>query len=111
MTQQVGQANVNGTKLKSLVVPLPSTVVQLQIRDEVERLTAAGSSLGPTLHKAVADARLLNRSLLNAVVAGELAPRRDGDGTGTELLVKAKAWKANQPGRGRKTRRAVLVGE
>ena len=37
VTQQVGQANVNGTKLKTLSVPLPPQAEQLRIAAEMDR--------------------------------------------------------------------------
>jgi type I restriction enzyme, S subunit len=37
VTQQVGQANVNGTKLQALVVPLPPSDEQIRIVAELER--------------------------------------------------------------------------
>lgn len=49
MNRQVGQANVNGTKLKALVVPLPPVAEQHRIVSEVERRLSVIEELEATV--------------------------------------------------------------
>ena len=49
VTQQVGQANVNGTKLQALSIPLPPLTEQLRIVTEIDRLLSIVSEVGATV--------------------------------------------------------------
>ncbi len=49
VTQQVGQANVNGTKLQALSIPLPPLTEQHRIVTEIDRLLSIVSEVGATV--------------------------------------------------------------
>ncbi|MGH8937923.1 MAG: restriction endonuclease subunit S, partial [Actinomycetes bacterium] len=44
VSQQVGQANVNGTKLRACTIPLPPSNEQHRIVGEVDRLLSVASA-------------------------------------------------------------------
>lgn len=95
VSQQVGQANVNGTKLRGLTIPLPPTQTQRAIVHAVEQALSASEALGTTLRCALADRRHLERSLLqNALRGGLLArvvssgrPKNGNNGRGAVLVA------------------------
>lgn len=72
VSQQVGQANVNGTKLKGFPLPLPPVETQRALVDEHEELLVNLRRLAQTttLHRERTQA--LRRSLLAAVFSGRL---------------------------------------
>ncbi|MGQ0444876.1 MAG: restriction endonuclease subunit S [Beijerinckiaceae bacterium] len=64
VNQQVGQANVNGTKLKALVVPLPPLAEQHRIVAEVERRLSVIEELEATISANLKRAEGLRQSVL-----------------------------------------------
>lgn len=73
-TQQVGQANVNGTKLAAMPIPLPPVDEQGRILEFLElhrsRAALAQGSIGAAQRRASA----LRRSILERALGGELLP-------------------------------------
>lgn len=73
VSQQVGQANVNGTKLKAFPLPLPDPHEQ---RERIRRHQSVEDNAGQTLKNLAVAARRsqsLRRSLLAAAFSGRLA--------------------------------------
>jgi type I restriction enzyme S subunit len=72
VSQQVGQANVNGTKLQSLAVPLPPLSEQKRIVAEVERRLSVVEELDNVVKLNLDRAKSLRQSILQKAFAGEL---------------------------------------
>jgi type I restriction enzyme S subunit len=72
VSQQVGQANVNGTKLQALAVPLPSLDEQEQIVAEVERRLSVIEELEATVEANIKRADRLRQAILQRAFAGQL---------------------------------------
>lgn len=71
--KQTGQANVNGTALKNMLVPLPPLAEQHRIVAKVDALMA----LCDRLEASLATAADTSRRLLDALLAEALAPAED----------------------------------
>ncbi|TAU90986.1 hypothetical protein ELI41_21790 [Rhizobium leguminosarum] len=104
-SQQVGQANVNGTKLRSLGIPLPSEEEQL----EMKRLMDVAFARADRLEAEAARAQKLLDRLESAILAkafrGELMPQDPKDEPAEKLLERIRAQReaAPKPKRGRRT--------
>lgn len=72
VSQQVGQANVNGTKLRAFPLPVPPRADQDAIVARLEELDDAAVRLGVQLADAKARSATLRCSLLAAAFAGRL---------------------------------------
>ena len=72
VSQQVGQANVNGTKLQALAVPLPPYDEQVQIVAEVEHRLSVIDELEATVEANLARADRLRQSILSQAFSGRL---------------------------------------
>lgn len=79
VSQQVGQANINGTKLKALEVPVPREDQQRHIVDEVERHLSVADVLETALLKSVARAEALRNAVLRDAFAGRLVGKDASD--------------------------------
>jgi type I restriction enzyme S subunit len=79
VSQQVGQANVNGTKLKSLAIPLPSTEEQEFIVSEVERRLSVIEALEDRALSEVLRSSRLRQSILGNAFSGKLVPQDPSD--------------------------------
>ncbi len=73
VSQQVGQANVNGTKLQALAIPLPPLVEQTRIVAEVERRLSVVEELEAVVSANLQRAGRLRQSILQKAFTGELA--------------------------------------
>lgn len=72
VSQQVGQANVNGTKLKHLTVPVPPVEAQAEICRLAEAQLLAISETVRTIAQARIEAEVLRKAILRRAVRGEL---------------------------------------
>ena len=93
VSQQVGQANVNGTKLQALAVPFPPYLEQEQIISEVEQHLSIADKV-----EAVVDAELkrsdaLRQSILKQAFSGKLVPQDSNDEPAEKLLARIKKEK------------------
>jgi type I restriction enzyme, S subunit len=72
VSQQVGQANVNGTKLQALTVPLPPLAEQERIVAEVERRLSVVEELEATVAANLQRAARLRQAVLQRAFTGRL---------------------------------------
>jgi len=86
VVQQVGQANVNGTKLQALAFALPPELEQLQIVEEVERRLSVLSALEKTVTAGLQRAERLRQSILTEAFSGRLVPQNERDEPASALL-------------------------
>ena len=73
VSQQVGQANVNGTKLQALALPLPPIAEQTRIVAEVERCLSIVEGLEAVVNANLQRTTRLRQSILQRGFAGKLA--------------------------------------
>lgn len=71
VSQQVGQANVNGTKLQSLSIPLPSHAEQQKIIEEVERCLSVAEEIEAAVEANLKRAQRLRQSILKKAFSGK----------------------------------------
>lgn len=95
VVQQVGQANVNGTKLAALAVPLPPKDEQTQILAILETQLAAAKEQDAALTRALHQATAQRRNLLKAAFTGQLVPQDPADEPASALLARIRASKAD----------------
>lgn len=76
-TQQVGQANVNGTKLAAAPIPLPSAEEQSRIAAECERLFSIIDSLEHMAIAALKRGEKIRSSILSAAFTGNFVLRNE----------------------------------
>ncbi len=72
VSQQVGQANVNGTKLQALSVPLPPFAEQQKIVEEVESYLSVAEEIEAAIEANLKRAERLRQSILKKAFSGNL---------------------------------------
>lgn len=105
-SQQVGQANVNGTKLAAMPIPLPPIDEQRRIIAEVEQQQSLLQAMHASIASAQRRAAALRRSILERAFRGELVPQDPSDEPASVLLERIRAERAAQPTSARSRRRA-----
>ena len=95
MHQQVGQANVNGTKLAAFLVPLPPLAEQERIVAEVDRHLSRADALASSIAQAKRRAQRLRRAILAAAFQGRLVPQDPNDEPASVLLDRIRTQVAN----------------
>ena len=93
VSQQAGQANVNGTKLKLLAVPMPPEKEQRILVEEVERHLSAADEVEKTITAELKRAEQLRQSILKKAFSGKLVPQDPNDEPASVLLERIKAEK------------------
>jgi type I restriction enzyme S subunit len=108
VSQQVGQANVNGTKLRALSVPLPPPEEQRFVVEEVERRLSVVDKLEATVEANLKQAGGLRQSILKGAFSGELVPQDPEDEPASELLARIREERdaAKQKSNRRRSRKA-----
>ncbi len=96
-SQQVGQANVNGSKLRALEVPLPTIQEQEAILAELDRRLSAADALEATLQASLRRTERLRQSILERAFRGELVPQDPNDEPAEALLARLKAAAPDTP--------------
>jgi type I restriction enzyme, S subunit len=74
VSQQVGQANVNGTKLQALTVPLPPYSEQKKIIEEVESCLSVAEQIEAAIDVNLKRAERLRQGILKKAFSGRLVP-------------------------------------
>ena len=90
-SQQVGQANVNGTKLAAMPIPLPPLEEQQRIVAEVEERLLVIDAMQASIERAQRRSAALRRSILERAFSGELVPQDPSDEPASVLLDHIRA--------------------
>jgi len=111
VNQQVGQANVNGTKLRQLGVPVMPRDEQDEIARRIETAFAWIDRLASEATSARKLIDHLDEGILAKAFRGDLVPQDPNDEPATALLERIRDGRATasgqvQSGRGRRLRRA-----
>lgn len=111
VSQQVGQANVNGSKLQALAVPTPPSAEQHRIVAEVDRRLSVIDELASIVHANMKRAERLRQAILKRAFEGKLVPQDPNDEPAGALLdrICAERAKAQQTraSRGERSRRTT----
>jgi type I restriction enzyme S subunit len=94
VSQQVGQANVNGSKLTAMPIPFLQLEEQHQIVSEIERRFSVADQVEKTVDNALKQAQRLRQSILKRAFEGKLVPQDPNDEPAEKLLERIKAEKA-----------------
>ena len=98
VSQQVGQANVNGTKLSLMPIPLIPYQEQIVIQQEIERCFSITDEMEEATEQSLKQADLLRQSILKMAFEGKLAPQDPSDEPAEKLLERIKAERAKSKG-------------
>ena len=90
-SQQVGQANVNGTKLAAMPLPVPPLAEQHRVVAEVERRLSVVQQAEAAVEASLARAERLRQSILKQAFSGQLVPQDPGDEPASALLERIRA--------------------
>ena len=111
VVQQVGQANVNGSKLAALAVPLPPLSEQYEIVDFLTRQIHAAFEQEQMIERSLKQSTAQRQNILRAAFAGQLVPQDPNDEPASELLARIRAERAQREAgkkpRGRKPKEAA----
>jgi len=94
VSQQVGQANVNGSKLKACVFPLPPADEQIRIVAEIDRLISGASALEHAVELGLRRVRTLRGSILQVAFQGRLVDQDPTDEPASVLLDRIRTERA-----------------
>lgn len=96
VVQQVGQANVNGSKLKAFAVPLPPAAEQSRLLAMIETHFSNVDAVTRTLAREVRRGRRLTQAILKWAFEGKLVDQDPNDEQANKLLERIRAERANE---------------
>ena len=96
VTQQVGQANVNGTKLAMMPIPLMSNEEQEQIISQIEQGFSLIENTSQIVESTLQKLQTMKMSVLKQAFEGKLVPQDPDDEPASELLERIKSTKESQ---------------
>jgi len=91
VSQQVGQANVNGAKLQSLAVPVPPLAEQARIVAQVERSLSVVEEVESLVSTGQKRAGRLRQAILKLAFEGKVVPQDPNDEPASALLERIRA--------------------
>ena len=94
VSQQVGQANVSGGKLKNFSFALPPVADQQGIVAEVDRRLSLADAAERAVSAGLAKAKRLRQAILKRAFEGKLVPQDANDEPASVLLERIKAARA-----------------
>jgi type I restriction enzyme S subunit len=106
ISQQVGQANINGAKLRALRVPRVPDHEQQEVADALRAATRIRTRLTAEATRALALLDHLERSILTRAFRGELVPQDPADEPASVSLARSQEGAPAAPRRGRPRRAA-----
>jgi len=86
VSQQVGQANVNGTKLSLMPIPLIPLPEQHKIVEEIEGRFSIADNIEKVVDQSLKQAERLRQSILKRAFEGKLVPQDPTDEPAVKLL-------------------------
>lgn len=92
-SQQVGQANVNTSKLRAMPIPVPPLDEQESIVEEIQRRGSVAGALESTTEKALSQAGALRQSILKRAFEGRLVSQCSDDEQAERLLERTRSSK------------------
>jgi type I restriction enzyme, S subunit len=111
VVQQVGQANVNGSKLSALAVPVPPLEEQQEIISALHAQTNEIVGQLKSVEMSLKQSNAQRQNILRAAFAGRLVPQDPNDEPASALLERIRAERAAQAAvkkpRGRKNQEAA----
>lgn len=90
-TQQVGQANVNASKLAAMPIPLPPLGEQHRIVEEMDRQFSILDAMEATVDAGLARAERLRQAILREAFAGRLVPQDLADEPASAFLERIQS--------------------
>ncbi|MFX0581342.1 hypothetical protein [Nocardia nepalensis] len=115
VSQQVGQANINGTKLARMPIPVPPVDTQREILGTVEAQLTASRRLTAEANRTLARAKSFRRALLDNAFMGRLVPQDPAEESVDSILKHIEGARDRQPSplrsRRRSTAPSAAVGE
>ncbi len=96
VTQQVGQANVNGTKLAALAIPIPPFEEQKEIAKLLDELRSASSEQIKNVEFSLHQTAAQRKNILKAAFSGQLVPQDPDDEPASVLLERIRDERAKQ---------------
>lgn len=108
-TQQVGQANVNGSKLAAMPIPLPPAETQRKLLADVDAYRGQARQLRLAIDGGVRQSDSLRRSILARAFRGELIPQDPDDEPASVVLERVAAERAVAPKPTRKARQTATA--
>jgi type I restriction enzyme S subunit len=97
VSQQVGQANVNSSKLRALQVPVPPLDEQRVIVAEVEHRLAISDRTAAEIDAQIARAARLRQAILRRAFEGKLVPQDPADEPASVLLDRIRRERDSAP--------------
>jgi type I restriction enzyme, S subunit len=104
VTQQVGQANVNGTKLAMMLIPLMSNEEQKEIIAIIEQGFSLIQNINQIITSRLSSLQTIKISILKQAFNGKLVPQDPNDEPAQILLDKIKSTKGSQPKKQRRSK-------
>jgi type I restriction enzyme, S subunit len=93
VSQQVGQANVNGKKLSNMPIPFIPFEEQFQIVKELDKLLSITENLEKTINQNMNYCKNMQKSILRTAFEGELVAQDPNDEPASMLVEKIKQEK------------------
>ena len=102
VTQQVGQANVNGSKLAALAIPLPPYQEQIEIARLLLEQRGSSFEQSKAIELGLKQSAAQRQSILKAAFSGQLVPQDPNDEPASVLLERIRAERAVRESGGRR---------
>jgi len=109
VTQTVGQANVNGTKLTSFAFPLPPFLEQAAIVEAVEDQLSVIEHLEGDLEAKLNSAQVLRQSILRHAFNGKLVPQDPNDEPASDMLKRITAEREERARQAAATKKSMPI--